>query len=221
MASPVFEKTAEQTPDLVKSKEKRFLLITGCGRSGTTYMTEFLRLSGLDVRHEKMGADGSVSWIMGAETDWTPVGPLLKDYEFEHIFHQVRHPLKVIQSYYNSHPGVTWEWICTIIPEISMKDSVITRCAKYWYYWNLMIEEKAEWTYRIEDFSEIYPEMADRLGLVFDSETLTAVPTDANTRVKEEHTAITWKFLKENVDRKVYFQVRSLAKKYGYLNTKE
>ena len=99
-----------------------------------------------------------------------------------------------------------------------MQDSILTRCAKYWYYWNLMIEEKAEWTYRIEDFAEKYQEMGDRLGLVFDAKVLQLVPTDTNTRVQKVNTVITWKFLKENLDRETYLQVRALAKKYGYVN---
>jgi len=213
--------TLNDPSDLTKTKQKRLVLITGCGRSGTTYMTEFLRKSGLDVLHEQMGRDGSVSWIMGAETDWAPVGPLLKNFEFDHIFHQVRHPLKVIRSYYNSPPGVTWEWICSIIPEISLEDSPLTRCAKYWYYWNLMIENKAEWTYRIEDFAEKYQELGERLGLVFEEEVLMAVPTDVNTRVKPGHISINWNYLKKNVDRKVYLQVRRLAKRYGYLKSNQ
>lgn len=203
-----------------QKKQEKFLLVTGCGRSGTTYMTEFLQKSGLRVFHERMGEDGCVSWMTGADADWAPVGPLAKNFEFKHIFHQVRHPLKVIQSYYNSKPGVTWEWICSVIPEITMEDSVITRCAKYWYYWNLMVEEKAEWTYCIENFDKQYQEMGERLGLEFDEEILKSIPTTVNTRQQEDHVQITWKFLKENIDRKLYNKIRRLATRYGYKNNK-
>ena len=78
--------------------ENKKVLVTGCGRSGTGYMCTFLKASGLDVHHEYMGADGSVSWLMGATVDKAPWGPLAKGFHFEHVFHQVRNPLKVIQS---------------------------------------------------------------------------------------------------------------------------
>src|SRR5580692_5990288 len=60
----------------VIKKIPRFLLVTGCGRSGTGYMVTFLKASGLDLKHEYMGNDGSVSWLMAAEIEWAPWGPL-------------------------------------------------------------------------------------------------------------------------------------------------
>lgn len=202
--------------EATEQKEQRYLLITGCGRSGTAFMNEFLYQSGLDVVHEKRAGDhGCVSWLMAADCDWAPWGPLSKDYTFEHVFHQVRDPCKVIQSFYNFPPLATWEWICTVIPEISLTDSNLVKCAKYWYYWNLMAERKAEWTYRIEDIDEAYLEMGKRLKMPLSRMVLSMVPRDTNTR-GEAIREVTWDKLKEELDADLYGKVRELAKRYGY-----
>lgn len=201
--------------DLHAEKISRLLLITGCGRSATGYMADFLKASGLKVKHEQMDEDGSVSWLMAATVNKAPWGPLSKHYTFNHIFHQVRNPVKVIQSYYNVPPGATWQWISSVIPEIQKKDSPLTKCAKYWVYWNLMAESKAEWTYRIEDFDSAYKEMGRRLGWVFDENILKSIPKTTNSKGPPIR-VITWAILKEELASDLYTKVRTLAIRYGY-----
>lgn len=206
-----------QLPKPKKTLIPRLVLVTGCGRSGTGYMARFLRSSGVDILHEHMGSDGSVSWLMAARIDWAPWGPLAKDYKFEHVFHQVRDPLKVIQSFYNVPPRATWEWISAVIPQIKLTDSDLTKCAKYWVYWNLMAEKRAEWTYRIEDFDKAYKEMGRRLGKTFDETILHSIPKDTNTKGPPIR-VITWEILHDELDSDTYNKVRSLAQRYGYIN---
>lgn len=86
-------------------KTKKKLLVTGCGRSGTLYITSCLQKLGLDVRHEEpvppngvMGKDGMVSWFMTVDDSNPALGPGRKYYEFEYVLQLVRHPLKVIAS---------------------------------------------------------------------------------------------------------------------------
>lgn len=204
----------------VIKKIPRLLLVTGCGRSGTGYMTEFLRASGLDLLHEHMGNDGSVSWLMASEIDWAPWGPLSKEYKFKHIFHQVRNPLKVIQSFYNVPPRATWEWICAVVPQIKLTDSDLIKCSKYWYYWNLMAEARAEWTYRIEDFDTAYIEMGKRLGRDLNENVLKSLPKNTNTKGPPVR-VITWAILKDELDNDTFEKVQSLAQLYGYNTTDE
>ncbi len=210
------ENSATKALEPIRKKTHRSVLITGCGRSGTGYMALFLKRSGLRIKHEHMGEDGSVSWLMAADVEKAPWGPLYKNYTFSHVFHQVRDPLKVIQSYYNVPPGATWEWISYVIPEIKMEDSKLTKCAKYWYYWNLMAESKAEWTYRIEDFDSEYKEMARRLGLNFDKKILNTVPKQANSKGPPKR-VITWQILKQELSPDLFFKMYSLALYYGYV----
>lgn len=200
---------------LPSQKQKKLVLVTGCGRSGTGYMCKFLKASGLNVHHEYMGNDGSVSWLMGADVNWAPWGPLSKDYEFQHIFHQVRNPIKVIQSFYNVPMLATWEWVCSILPQIKESDPLLTKCAKYWVYWNLMVEARAEWTYRIEDFDKCYKEMGQRLKIEFDENVLKSISKKSNTKGPPTR-VITWEILKKELDYDTYNKVVKLAKRYGY-----
>lgn len=200
----------------VPPTQKRFLLITGCGRSGTAFMQEYLSRCGVGVTHEKtMGDHGCVSWLMAADCDWAPWGPLYRRYTFEHVFHQVRNPIKVIQSFYNFPPLATWKWIASVVPEIKLTDSPLTKASKYWYYWNIMAESKAEWTYRIEDFGTAYQEMSERLGVPLSESVLKNMPRDVNTRGKAER-VITWKILRDELDPDLYEKVCELAVHYGY-----
>lgn len=193
----------------------QFLLITGCGRSGTKYITKVLQESGIGVVHEHgMGPQGCVSWLMAAEVDWAPWGPLSKNFSFKHIFHQVRDPIKVIQSVYNFQPLVGWKWICRVIPQILITDNNITKSAKYWYYWNLMTERKAEWTYRVEDIDTVYQQIGKKLGFKFPNK-VPNISRKTNTKGKPKQ-VITWDFLKSNLDPNLFQKVHDLAVRYGY-----
>ena len=198
-----------------KALEHKRVLVTGCGRSGTGYMCVFLKASGLDVHHEYMGADGSVSWLMGATVDEAPWGPLSKDFHFDHIFHQVRNPIKVIQSFYNVPMRATWEWIGRCLPQIKADDPLLTKCAKYWVYWNKMVAKKAEWTFRIEDFDDDYQELGRRLGIELKPEVLQKIGKKTNSKGPPQR-VITWKILKEELDPETYREVVKLARHYKY-----
>lgn len=200
---------------VLKVKTDPLILVVGCGRSGTKYMAKFLQASGLDVGHEKMGKDGSVSWLMSAIIDWAPWGPLSKDFHFRHIFHQVRNPVKMIQSFYNIPPLATWEWISEVIPEIKPSDSVLTKSAKYWLYWNLMSEKRAEWTYRIENFDKEYKEMGRRLGITFNEQTLQSISKKTNAK-NNSIRLLSWKILRDELEPQLLNDIRKLALRYGY-----
>ena len=75
------------------------MLVTGCARSGTLYITRVFQKCGLGVKHENWEPTyGMVSWPMAVNTKDNVWGPPSKDFTFKHIFHQVRHPLKAIAS---------------------------------------------------------------------------------------------------------------------------
>lgn len=196
-------------------KMRRFLLITGCCYSGTEYMSKFLQASGLDVEHEYMNSEGCVSWLMASRIKSTPWGPLSINYKFDHVFHQVRSPIKVIQSVYNFFPVDLWPWIYDVVPEIKRTDPLLVRSVKYWYYWNLLCEDVAEWRFRIEDFDVQYEEMAERLGLQFDDMVLGLI--DKGTNKKDgKIEQVTWEMLKQNLDSDFYEKVCNLTRRYGY-----
>jgi len=79
----------------------RPFVVTGCARSGTTYMASVLSGLGLRVGHEVIfgprssgfdgwqGQHGDSSWL---------AAPFLDQIDDALVFHQIRHPLKVVRS---------------------------------------------------------------------------------------------------------------------------
>jgi hypothetical protein len=195
----------------------RNLLITGCARSGTGYISQVLTRAGLDIRHEQIGKDGTSAWVMVAPSEKTPWGPGRKNIRFIHIFHQVRDPLKTISSVFSTEPPASWQYIMEYVPQILPEDSKTVKAAKYWYYWNLKAAELAEWTYRIEDIREVWGEMQYRLGKNLDMSVLDHVSKKANTRGNHMRD-FTWEDLRKELEPNLYRNIRALARSYGYIN---
>ncbi len=197
--------------------ESNFLLITGCGRSGTSYMTKFLKKSGVRVEHEKPGEDGCVSWPMSVNY-YSPWGPNAGNIEFIHVFHQVRNPLHVITSFYTNLPSLDrdeWEFIRKHVPEISREDSLLLHCAKYWYYWNLKAEKISHMRYQIENLEQTLPEIAKLTGLKLDPELLKKLAINENSWLPTPD-KITWKELKSELPNELFENIQSMSERYGY-----
>jgi hypothetical protein len=199
-----------------ENTESKLLLITGCGRSGTEYMSRLLRQSGYDIKHEKPGAIGSVSWPMAVAL-YSPWGPASKD-QFQYVFHQVRNPLKVITSWFvnlSSLDRDEWKFIRFHIPEILEDDPLIVQCAKYWYYWNLKVEQVADWRYQIEHMDAILDEFQFRSGLILNVDILNKLPHDINKwgKINRE---ITWNELEIALPTDLYNNLQEMAIRYGY-----
>jgi hypothetical protein len=159
---------------------RRKLLVTGCGRSGTRYTTFVLRRMGLDVPHERLGRDGIASWTMAVDAENRPYGPPSSSCGFEHVFHQVRHPLDVIRSATTFGPD-SWAFICEHTP-CRPGEPALLRAARYWLHWTRHADLRATFTYRVEAMDEVFPELCRRLGVPCDRDALGSVPTDVNTR---------------------------------------
>ncbi len=203
--------------DFIKKKYyRRLVLVTGCARSGTTFMSEFLCKNGLDVPHENIGKDGSVSWPMAVDDIVSPWGPCTKDYEFDHVFLQLRNPLKVISSVYVSEPPQSWAYICQHIKEIKKRDSHLTRCVKYWIYWNLKAEEKADFIYQIEKLEGVVGKMSAILQRPLDKKLVSTISKNTNTRYFPDKKEFTWKELKQQLDPDLYKLLKEVAWHYGY-----
>lgn len=204
--------------------KERLVLITGCPRSGTQYIAQVLNNCGLDIGHEVDGAAGIAFWAMASDKGLKDK-PAANEYQFRHIFHQVRHPLDTISSV-NTFSEVCWRFIRSNIPEISRRDSKLVRAAKFWYYWNLMAENKAEMTYRVEDIENVFDEMATRLGVQLDKSVLKKVPKNVHSRQSFFKKFIsfrryyvkkyTWADLRKELDPDLYQKIIVMTKRYGY-----
>lgn len=200
-----------------------YRLITGCGRSGTKYIAKVLQLAGLDVEHEALGKDGSVSWPLAFASDSYPECQQSVKYpEFDVVLHQVRHPLKVIKSFMTVASPYSWDYVyrqTPITPDLSLLD----RRVRYWYYWNLQAESIADMTYRIENLKNRWGEFCDLMQINLNYGRLSQVPKDTNAKIdtkkhrrrkRRKSRLITWKRIENNSD--FYTKVIKLGRRYGY-----
>jgi glycosyltransferase involved in cell wall biosynthesis len=194
-------------------KRERELLITCCARSGGAFITEYLKRNRLAMSHENDGSYGITSWLMAVDTESPPWGPPSNAYNFKHTLHQVRHPLKTIASAGNE-PDRSWRYIQRFVPEIKLEDPKIVKGAKYWYYWNLLAEKKAELSYRVEHLDDSLDEINNLLGLNLDKCILKTIPKNVNTRGYKE--VYSWQDLKDNLDPELYGNIVEMALRYGY-----
>lgn len=160
---------------------KRFV-ITGCGRSGTTYTAELLTRLGCGCGHEQY-FDGRhptrirelavrlglrpLQWHIPphGEAAWeaAPLLPLLP--EGTPVFHQLRHPLEFIRSrqkkgwvhgrFRHRHLPQIRRYQRTEFGALPLVEQVEV-LARFWVGWNRLVEERAGarpyLRYRIEDF---------------------------------------------------------------------
>jgi hypothetical protein len=133
------------------------ILVTGCGRSGTHYITTVLRVLGLDVGHEVMRRDGMVNW----ESAKDPKVDLQRAYDI--ILHQVRHPFPVIEAC----KGINEHSREMIVNDTSARayDSHILFGMKYWLDWNQLAQSKAHYTFRVESIPERLREVMAIMGM--------------------------------------------------------
>ena len=218
--------------------EEKKLLITGCGRSGTLYATEMWKALGLDIRHERpvppngvMGADGMSSWFMAVDDPQPPSGPSALGYKFDVVLQQVRHPLKVIASVAQFilkeglyAPG----FIERNVPETVLssdeckyfdsREQLILKASRYWYFWNLLVEKKADFIVQVENLSSELSGLCELVGIDYNPDLMKNIAKDINARhyfVHDEPWMVDWQEL-EYLDPKLYYEIRNLAASYGY-----
>jgi hypothetical protein len=158
--------------------EPRKLLILACARSGTKYIHKVFQKIGLDIGHEYTGKDGSAThfWAVDPpkclEFPWESpkdrkahIGERRSDFEFEHIWHQIRNPLNCITSNSLVIPRNEWEWLSQYIPIPVAKHDTKYLSMLYWLHWNTLCEHYADTSYRIEDIDHEWPLLTDMLGI--------------------------------------------------------
>ncbi len=134
-------------------------LVTGCPRSGTAYYSAYLCSMGLDMPHERTGADGSVSWMYAVRSPFVPWGhrdECRDNFKFERIVHLIRHPLQCIPSL-TTMAVQSWDWIGA---ELGKRyggpgSYVLADAVDFWLEWNYLTAKQATATVRIEDVPEV------------------------------------------------------------------
>jgi hypothetical protein len=198
------------------------LLVLGCPRSGTRYTARLLKTgAGLDVPHERMGQHGTVTSFFAADMPSLakPHKGVRSDYEFEHVWHIVRHPLMFVRSAFAFLDTGYWE---TTEPHTGVhvplrengypSEDSYPALGLHWVRWNRLIEtQKPEMRYRLERTKTAWPVMMDLLGLngtVFPSN---VKPVGRDTDTLTKTSKVTWDMFGEH-----QAEVWDLAASYGY-----
>jgi len=138
-------------PSLSRRKPRK-LLVTGCARSGTLFLSRALRELGLRVGHEYVDDDGTVSHFFASGAirypvlkSQAPVGRLIHQNErpehfaFERTVHLVRHPVKVCDSL--QWTGVASDALRAAGVPVPKREERLRRAVLYWYGWNRLVEQ--------------------------------------------------------------------------------
>lgn len=183
----------------------KYFLVLGTPRSGLAYTTLVLRQLKLSVAHEGIGGDGACGW---------PFVPCAIQNSNITILHQVRNPLYSISSM-QCISEEAWSYIAHYLRMDLMKtDDLVFRGMQCWYHWNKMSEDKAIFTYRVEDMERVWGNICELLRINKVVSFPVDLPTNINTRV--EH----YESLEEedlvNSNSTLATRVLSLGYKYGY-----
>ena len=191
------------------------ILVVACPRSGTRYASRFYQAQGLELGHEKMGEDGTISWPFAVDSDrypsWMPsmfLSQPVSHYNWTVKLHQTRHPLKVIASL-STINAEAWEWAQRFTGPLD-GDDLTRRCALY-LAWTGLCERVTSVQYRVEDIRDAWPRIAGLTGAAVElNGRAIAVPKRLNTR---PHDPVSW----GEVIRTPYGNaVKAKAERYGY-----
>lgn len=176
------------------------------------------------------------SWYMALENPNPPPphGPSRANYQFDHIIHQVRHPLLAIASaaqfIFQNDPN-PMIYIMRNVPEVHLKAHETTLAPnfqrfllamRYWLHWNLLAERSAHHTIQVEQLLEKIPELLNWMGLKNNILNASQIPKDTNRRsdyLKNETIwTITWEQL-HKLEPALCLAISQLAERYGYKQT--
>jgi len=166
-------------------------LITGCGRSGTSYTAKILRSIGVDVGHEKKGRQGVVSsiWLV-KDTKYPAYHDQHRPKSFSPILLQTRDPVNAISSLTTAlEPSIRWNarHIPIEVPDRTDEMAVLRTAGRYWVRWNLRALSVCDYQYRVESLEE---EWETILGLI--GEPLSEFPHVRKNLNARKHQEYTW-----------------------------
>jgi hypothetical protein len=204
---------------------ERELLITGCGSSGTTYISRLLQINGLDTSHDSgYGKDAVVTNACNGKEiyvyEYEKFG--IRDYvkfkvnlkEFNRVIHLVRNPIETIPSVmakWRSWGGI-WLHVKENLEELDdSKEVSIRNAMAYWIYWNKNIQEVADIRFKFEDLLEDPSPLFQYIGSDY------SIKMDNKTKIgsaKKKRKTTFKELLKK--DHELAVRLKELAQEYGY-----
>lgn len=200
-------------------KERR-ILIVGCPRSGTKYISQVFKKAGLSSTHENdKGKDVVVGWRYAAsgKAFCYHFRHICRFYtEFTQVWHQVRNPVKVLRSL--PALGDYRNWAHIVDSRLGLGDRrSLEYGMQFWLSWTRRCDDMCDWRYRVEDVqdgSKVWRKMCKRLDL--GEQGLPPVSQRNNTRVKHKrYRSVTLADMRA-ADPGLAGKVIRRAKKYGY-----
>lgn len=199
---------------LITAQKRKILVITGCGRAGTTFSAQALRSEGINIGHERLRKDGISSWYLVSGERNVPLGPSMADLDSipKVVVHQVREPLAAISSI-QVLGGPSWRFIANEVSIDADADSILLKSMKYYYYWNRMAEKISDHRVRAEYFEE---DISYVLSTMKRSERLGTLKVSANDRINtRRHTRVTWEEMRRE-DSVLCLKIQNMAREYRY-----
>jgi hypothetical protein len=203
----------------LKIPSKTRIKILTYPRSGSRFTARLLKSLGCMVEQERLGADGTVSWVHAGTG--TVRGRTSEFFEAGIVLHQVREPLAAITSastmsassflYLSRNSSIPLN--CEIR---SSREERLLFCLKVYPIWHdLILSHNPEWRYRIESLNseDIWGEFCDRLGVAGKWEEMGK--SVRHSRVHLYETVCTWDEA-FSLDSFAAGRVRELAAGYGY-----
>ncbi len=200
-----------------------FVVITACPYSATKYTVHVLKQIGLDVGHERILENGTVSWQHCHFTK----GDLIERGCPENtvLLHQVRHPLmaisalRVIHGGYShprdkksiwgkfteqtKHMGIPWD-----IDEVKYG---VRGAMHLWYWWNKVGSEKADGTYTVETLPDRWERFLESIGHEYVEMPLVSKATNR----KKQRRVLSWNDLYDH-DPELTLKILELSESFGY-----
>ena len=194
------------------------VIILSCGRSGSTFTQRMINSHNLmNFGHEEILRNGGIGWTIGLslKMNYNNTG-FWEGLDQNTILHQVRHPLKMVRT------------ICThthrLREEISQSIGIrgktdLEFAMKYWLTWNQICQEKAQWTYRVEELtkgSETLQVLLKHLGITENDVLMPPQNTNSRlNRLKKEERTITIEDCKK-VSPEITQKIIEQSRTYGY-----
>lgn len=124
-----------------KPKTRKFV-ITGCGRSGTLYMTKVLKILGFTVGHEGILKNGTSSWYITERSHSEYIKSVFQGHDVTFI-HIVRHPIAVISSMWlceHLRNRLALDFVRIYYPEWHIAHD-LESIACWWIFWNMEVSK--------------------------------------------------------------------------------